>query len=178
MMARYLAGMFLFNTPYRLFLFACLTLLLIGCCFWIRLINMPILDALEARGENTRAEVTWVGEPYWVWQRGNYSRGGWRVDMVYKYRTRAGAVIEDRKTLVKQNAKNLKPGYRFEVVYLPDDPTTHDSQLGNGYAGPGMIYALIPMIFVCIGMTVFYWHRRPPGWAGPKLWPLLASRSV
>lgn len=167
--------MLVFNIPYRLLLFACLTLLLIGCCFWIRFINMPILDELDARGQTVQAEVIWVGEEYWVWQRGNYSRGGWRIDMRYRYRTLEGVLVEDEKTFVKQSATYLNVGRTFEVVYLPEDPAVHNSGYGNGYAGLGMIYALIPMIAVSAFMTIFYWRRRPPDWNGPKLWPPLTS---
>ncbi|MEM1389256.1 MAG: DUF3592 domain-containing protein [Pseudomonadota bacterium] len=163
--------MLVFNVPYRLLLFAGLTAALIVCCFCIWLINMPILEALDARGEKTQARVEWVSEPYWVWHKRNYSRGSYRIDMVYSYQTRDGQRIEDEKTLVKQNARNLTPGFTFDVVYLPDDPAIHDSDYGNGYAGLGMIYALIPMIGVCAFMTVFFWRRRPPNWQGPKLWP-------
>lgn len=167
--------MLIFNTPYRLFLFGCLTPLLIGGCFWIWLVSMPILGELEAKGETAQAEVTWVGEPYWVWGRSNYSRGGWRIDMRYHYETRDGLRVEDEKTFVKQNATNLRVGRTFDVVYLPDDPSVHDSNYGNGYAGLGMIYALLPMIAVCAFMTVFLWRRCPPDWTGPKLWPLIST---
>ncbi|MEM9306124.1 MAG: DUF3592 domain-containing protein [Pseudomonadota bacterium] len=167
--------MLLFNVPYRLLLFACLTLVLIGCCFWIWLVNMPILEKLNADGKTVQAEVTWVGEPYWVWQRGNYSRGGWRIDMQYGYRTHTGQWIDDKKTFVKQNAKYLTVGRTFDVVYLPENPTIHNSNYGNGYAGAGMIYALIPMITVCAIMVLYYWRRRPPDWDGPKLWPPLGT---
>ncbi|MEM9349124.1 MAG: DUF3592 domain-containing protein [Pseudomonadota bacterium] len=164
-----------FNIPYRLLLFASTTVLLIWCCFWIVLIHLPILDQLETRGNETQAEVTWVGEPYWVWQRGNYSRGGWRVDMHYRYSTEDGQSIEDKKTFVKQNAKYLEVGRRFDVVYLPEQPSVHHSDYGNGYAGLGMVYALIPLIGVCAFMTLFYWNRRPLNWKGPKLWPPISS---
>lgn len=167
--------MLVFNTPYRLVLFASTTLLLVGCCFWILFINIPILEQLEDRGKTVQAEVTWVGEPYWVWQRGNYSRGGWRVDIHYRYLTQAGQWIDDEKTFVKENAKNVKVGRSFSVVYLPEEPSVHDSNFGNGYAGVRMIYALIPLIGVCAFMTLFYWQRRPPNWKGPKLWPLISS---
>ncbi|MEM0949831.1 MAG: hypothetical protein AAGK37_20705 [Pseudomonadota bacterium] len=163
--------MLVFNIPYRLLLFACTTVLLIGCCLWIRFINMPILDELEARGEPAKAEVIWVGKPYWVWQRGNYSRGGWRIDMSYGYRTQADQWVVDEKTFVKQNATSLTVGRSFDVVYLPDEPEVQNSGYGNGYAGVGMIYALIPMVFVCAFMTLFYWRRRPQDWHGPRLWP-------
>ena len=175
MMPRYIRSMYIFNTPYRLLLFAALTPLLIGCCLWIRFINMPILEQLDARGETVQAEIIWVGDPYWVWQRGNYSRGGWRIDARYGYRTLAGEWIENQKTYVKQSATYLTVGRRFDVVYLPDDPAVHDSGYGNGYAGLGMIYALIPMILVSAFMTWFCWRRLPPDWAGPKLWPPLRS---
>ncbi|MEL6171051.1 MAG: DUF3592 domain-containing protein [Pseudomonadota bacterium] len=167
--------MLVFNVPYRLLLFAILSVLLISLCFWIRFVNMPILEELDSRGETAKAEVIWVGEPYWVWQRGNYSRGGWRIDMRYAYRTLNGRLLKDTKTFVKQNAKNLRVGRTFDVVYLPSDPIIHNSKYGNGYAGLGMIYALIPMIAVCAFMTFFYWRKRPPNWQGPKLWPLIKS---
>lgn len=163
--------MLIFNIPYRLLLFACLTPVLIGLCLWIWLINMPILEKLDARGETAQAEVIWVGEPYWVWQRRNYSRVGWRIDMRYHYRTLDGQWIEDETTFVAQNAKTLKVGRKFEVVYLPEEPATHNSKYGNGYAGLGMIYALIPMIAVCAFMAFFLWYRQPSTWQGPKLWP-------
>lgn len=167
--------MWIFNIPYRLLLFAGLTVALIVVCFMIKFINMPILDALDERGHATQAEVIWVGEPYWVWQRGNYSRGGYRIDMRYAYVTRDGQRIEDEHTMVKQNARSLVVGRRFDLVYLPEDPVIHDSDYGNGYAGIGMIYALIPMIAVCAFMAVFFWWRLPPGWQGPKLWPPLRA---
>lgn len=166
--------MLVFNTPYRLLLFATLTVLLVGCCFWIRFINMPILDELDAVGETTRAEVIWVGQPYWVWQRGNYSRGGWRIDMRYRYLTLGGRWIEDEKTFSEQSATYLEVGRTFEVVYLPNEPDVHNSSYGNGYADVGMIYALLPMIALSAYMTFYYWRRRPANWQGPRLWPPLA----
>ncbi|MEM0948069.1 MAG: DUF3592 domain-containing protein [Pseudomonadota bacterium] len=167
--------MLVFNTPYRLLLFTSVTLLLIGSCFWIRFVNMPILEELNARGLTAQAQVVWVGEPYRVLRRGNYSRTGWRIDMKYQYRTQSGVLIEDEKTFVKQNAKRLTVGRTFDVVYLPDAPAIHNSAYGNGYAGAGMIYALLPLIAVCAFMTMFYWRRRPAEWTGPKLWPPIAA---
>ncbi|MEM6634725.1 MAG: DUF3592 domain-containing protein [Pseudomonadota bacterium] len=160
-----------FNVPYNLLLFAVTTVTILGACLWIVFVNVPILDELDARGERTQAEVIWVGEPYIVFQRGNYSRIGWRVDMRYAYRTRSGIRVEDKKTFVKQSAKYLAVGRKFDLVYLPDRPSVHNSAYGNGYAGTGTIYALLPMAAVCAFMTLHYWRRRPSDWEGPRLWP-------
>lgn len=167
-------GMRVFNIPYRLFIFSLTTASILGACIWIALYNLPILKALEERGEAAVAEVTWAGEPYWVFQRGNYSRIAWRQDMRYAYVTRAGDRIEDAKTMTKHAARNLRVGRTFDLVYLPDRPHIHNSSYGNGYADVGMIYALLALGAVCAFMIFYCWRQRPADWEGPKLWPPLS----
>lgn len=164
-----------FNVPYRLFMFALLTVSTCFACLFILVVNMPILNALEARGIHTQAEVLSITRPYVIFQRGNYSRIGWRQDMRYGYLTQAGDWIEDEKTLVKQNARTVHVGRQFDLVYLPDRPHVHDSDLGNGYGGMGMLYALSIMSLFCAGLSVILARRLPEGWGGPKLWPPLSN---
>ena len=164
-----------FNIPYRLFMFALLAVSTCVACLFILIVNMPILNDLEARGIHTQAEVLSISAPYMIFQRGNYSRVGWRQDMRYGYHTQDGQWIEDEKTLVKQNAKTVRAGRKFDLVYLPDRPHVHDSDLGNGYGGMGMVYALSIMSLFCLGMAVVLARRLPKGWDGPKLWPPLSN---
>ncbi|MEM9437567.1 MAG: DUF3592 domain-containing protein [Pseudomonadota bacterium] len=165
-----------FNIPYDFLIFCFTTLVILGACLWIFFINLPILEALDDRGIEVRAEITALSDPYIVAQRGNYSRYGWRVDMSYRYQTQTGEWIADENTLVKQRARKLEVGQDFKVIYLPDRPEIHDSGLGNGYGGVGMIYALLMLAAVCAGMTVFHWVRLPRDWEGPQLWPPISNQ--
>lgn len=163
-----------FNIPYGLFIFGLTSFVLFGACIWIAFYNVPILNALEEHGEPAQGEVIWVGEPYWVFQRGNHSRIAWRQDMRYVYVTRAGQVIEDEKTFSKHGRSGLRVGITFDLTYLPNTPHIHHSDYGNGYGGWGMLYMLLGLGAVCSFMSFYYWRRCPDDWDGPRFWPPLS----
>lgn len=163
-----------FNIPYRLFALAIVTVLILGGCFWIAIVNLPILKALDHRGINVEAEIIWVGEPYRNWLRRQNNTGGLRQDIVYAFRTERGELIEGSVNKKKRYATGLTLGRKFSVTYLPDRPHIYHSDLFKGYAGVGMIQALL-ILATATGLIVAYlWLRMPSSWSGPNIRPIIS----
>ena len=163
-----------FNVPYRLFALAIVTSVILVACLWIAIVNLPLIKALDDRGVNVEAEIVWVGAPYRNWLGRQNNSGGLRQDIVYAFRTEQGALIEGSVNKKKRYATGLTLGRKFSVKYLPDRPHVYHSDLFKGYAGVGMIKALLIMATVTGMIVAYLWLRMPREWRGPSLRPIVS----
>ncbi|MEM8636887.1 MAG: DUF3592 domain-containing protein [Pseudomonadota bacterium] len=164
-----------FNIPYRLFILAVMLAAILGMVFWILVVNRPILEALEASGVQTQAEIVERSQPRRNWlARQTGAAGGVRVDIRYGFHTSDGEWIEDSLNKRGRYAKGLTVGRKFNVTYLPDQPEVFYSDLFKGYAGTSMASALLALCAV-ISLVVFYLgYRMPNDWGGPKYRPVVS----
>ncbi|MEM9123737.1 MAG: DUF3592 domain-containing protein [Pseudomonadota bacterium] len=163
-----------FNVPYRLFMLGLITLLLPLMCAWIALVNLPLLEALEQRGKTTTAQIVWAGEPYWDWSGRASNSGGMRQVIRYGFHTEQGEWIERSVNRKVRYSRELTVGRTFDVTYLPDRPNVFHSTLFKGYAGVGMIKALLLLAGGTGLVTLYLALRMPQGWRGPRLRPVVS----
>jgi len=150
------------------------TVVVLGGCVWVAIVNLPILRALDDRGITGEAEITWVGEPYRNWLGRQNNTGGLRQDIVYTFQTEQGALIEGSVNKKKRYATGLTLGRKFSVTYLPDRPHIFHSNLFKGYAGVGMIQALLILATITGVIVAYLWWRMPSSWRGPSLLPIFS----
>ena len=141
---------------YRLALFSGVTVVLLGACLWIALVNRPILEALDEYGLSAQGEITWISAPY----RSHRATPGGRIqDVQYRYQTADGAWFTDEISRSREASRHLSVGHRFEVTYLPDRPHLHDSTLGGQYAGMAMVGWLLAAAAVTAALAGREWRR-------------------
>lgn len=163
----------IFNVPYRLFLFSGLSLTLPGLMLWIVVVHLPLLAELDRIGQRAVAEVTFVSAAY---DRVRATRGGGVRDVHFRFATDDGTSVEGVITEYAYARNRTAVGDTFGITYNPDDPSIYDTDRGGRYADEGMLIPLGGLSLLVLGLSAWEWRRLPPGWRGPRLWPLIQIR--
>lgn len=162
----------IFNTPYRLALFSILVPVFLVLSLYIAVVRMPVQEALEARGVTTTAVVQHI-----AYERSIRPTPGGKTEIVtFRFRTRSGEVEQHTLRRSDNYSNPLRVGRNFQVTYLPEAPEKHFSSLDPDYATWFSVYAS-GFASVVLGLLALYeYWRKPAGWPGPKLRPMIAFR--
>ncbi|MEM9450728.1 MAG: DUF3592 domain-containing protein [Cyanobacteria bacterium P01_E01_bin.6] len=162
----------IFNLPQHLFVFGIISLTLFGGFFWIMLVRAPFEAALNARGMTTTATVTYVSPPY---RRRLRSRGR-SQDVTYEFFDQSGIIYQDVITRSRSGNTSVQPGREFELIYLPEAPHRHHSDLHpQGSIQQTLILTFIFFTITTV-MSVFWFQKLPNNWAGVRLFPPFSYR--